>query len=335
VDEAGLGRRTLSHDSLRFREHAPAPHLPLQVVPSLSTRFVARLTRGRQAWQRWPPWAKAVVIVAVLLLIGAIANAANNSSSNRRVATPVPATRAEELAPPDTLPTTTTQAADEEGTIDPTAASAQPPTSAAPPPAPANACRADPLANVYHPARLRIVQACATVTGTVMSVRPEDDGDVHFDLSVDSTLVNAANISRQHGWLVIEVVPADEPGCIPGQSPRPASGTYDYGICTGANVTTPTIGQEVTVTGPYVLDSAHGWMEIHPAWAISTGTGGATQRPALAPTPTPANAPKPSTNVVHPGAFCSPQGAHGVTSAGTPMICTTSLTDPRARWRAG
>lgn len=38
--------------------------------------------------------------------------------------------------------------------------------------------------------------------------------------------------------------------------------------------------------------------------------------------------------VVTPGAFCSPEGATGVTSAGTPMVCTTTATDSRARWRA-
>lgn len=38
--------------------------------------------------------------------------------------------------------------------------------------------------------------------------------------------------------------------------------------------------------------------------------------------------------VVHPGAFCSPEGATGVTSKGTPMICKTTATDSRARWRS-
>jgi hypothetical protein len=48
-------------------------------------------------------------------------------------------------------------------------------------------------------------------------------------------------------------------------------GTYDYGICTGADLPAPSIGQSIVVTGPYVLDAAHGWMEIHPAWAIGSG----------------------------------------------------------------
>lgn len=57
--------------------------------------------------------------------------------------------------------------------------------------------------------------------------------------------------------------------------------------------------------------------------------------PAPAPKPAPAPAPKPApAGVVHPGAFCSPQGAVGVTSAGTAMVCKPSATDNRARWRA-
>ncbi|MFI1967909.1 hypothetical protein BLA24_22125 [Streptomyces cinnamoneus] len=37
--------------------------------------------------------------------------------------------------------------------------------------------------------------------------------------------------------------------------------------------------------------------------------------------------------VVHPGAFCSPQGATGVTTKGTPMTCAPS-TGGRNRWRS-
>ena len=32
----------------------------------------------------------------------------------------------------------------------------------------------------------------------------------------DATAVDRV-LSQQHGWLVIEIVPADEPGCVPGQ----------------------------------------------------------------------------------------------------------------------
>jgi hypothetical protein len=37
---------------------------------------------------------------------------------------------------------------------------------------------------------------------------------------------------------------------------------------------------------------------------------------------------------VHAGAFCSGAGSTGVTSTGRPMVCKTTNTDRRLRWRA-
>ena len=37
--------------------------------------------------------------------------------------------------------------------------------------------------------------------------------------------------------------------------------------------------------------------------------------------------------VVHPGSLCAPAGATGRTAAGTAMVCRTTATDARARWR--
>ncbi len=133
-------------------------------------------------------------------------------------------------------------------------------------------CRqGNPLANVYHPYRLKVRKACLTVVGTVAYIRREDDGDVHVDLKLlpsENHLLNAYNDSQQYGQLVTELVPADQPGCTPGQAPRPAHGSYDYGICTGADIHVPPLGTLVKETGPYVLDADHGWMEIHPIWRI-------------------------------------------------------------------
>jgi outer membrane biosynthesis protein TonB len=62
-----------------------------------------------------------------------------------------------------------------------------------------------------------------------------------------------------------------------------------------------------------------------------------THKPAPKPT-TKKPAPKPTTKApagfVHPGAFCSPEGAFGKTSKGTLMRCTFKSGDIRARWRA-
>jgi hypothetical protein len=270
-----------------------------------------------------------LVAAALLLLVVVTAACSSNASMKTR------ATSRQRVTATSGLRTTTTTGADDEGSIDPTAATTPPPVASVPALQPAaTACRPDPLANVYHPYRLRVVDRCATVTGTVASVRVEDDGDVHFDLALDpqyANLLTPGNVSQQHGWLVIEIVPADRPGCPVGQAPRPATGTYNYGTCTGANVATPIFGGHVAVTGPYVIDLHHGWSEIHPAWSVGAPGAPTPPTPFIAPTTTPP--PATGTNIVHPGSFCAPAGANGVTTAGTRMICGPA-SDGRNRWHA-
>jgi hypothetical protein len=69
--------------------------------------------------------------------------------------------------------------------------------------------------------------------------------------------------------------------------------------------------------------------------APTTSGGGGGRASTAAPGSSSASAPSPggATQIVHPGAFCSPEGARGVTSDGTPMTCKTSATDARDRWR--
>jgi hypothetical protein len=52
-----------------------------------------------------------------------------------------------------------------------------------------------------------------------------------------------------------------------------------------------------------------------------------------APAPTPTAPPAPGTRVVHPGAFCAPPGATGVTNVGTAMVCGPA-SDGRNRWHS-
>ena len=51
------------------------------------------------------------------------------------------------------------------------------------------------------------------------------------------------------------------------------------------------------------------------------------------PTPKPTKTTSPTRKGVHPGAFCSPEGARGTTSAGTAMRCTRKAGEDQARWR--
>jgi hypothetical protein len=92
-------------------------------------------------------------------------------------------------------------------------------------------------------------------------------------------------------------------------------------------------------------------MSLPAAKAIALGGAPVYQPPVTAPrpapiakpTPTPAPkspapkpAPQPPTTVdgVHPGAFCSPEGALGHTVKGTLMRCSFKAGQSRARWRA-
>lgn len=67
--------------------------------------------------------------------------------------------------------------------------------------------------------------------------------------------------------------------------------------------------------------------------APATGPASVEPSPPLAPSP-PAPDPGPDARVVHPGAFCTPPGATGISSTGKPMLC--SLTKGgKYRWTAG
>lgn len=121
---------------------------------------------------------------------------------------------------------------------------------ASPPPSPY--CRGgEPLAGVYHPERLDLKSRCRVATGVVQRVVFEPfDGDVHIELRLDEPyrgLLSRGNEQRD-GNLIVEVIPQDR-----------------------STVPIPAIGERVSVAGPWVEDTAHDWMEIHPAWWISSG----------------------------------------------------------------
>ncbi len=125
-----------------------------------------------------------------------------------------------------------------------------------------SACDATLWNHVYHPQRLNILDACKTVTGVIESVKVEPDGDYHIRLRLDSPfsqLVNQENIDKQHGDLILE------PICE-----HAVTQTDAVSACSGfaGTIAPPTVGSHVKVTGSYVLDTEHGWMEIHPVTSI-------------------------------------------------------------------
>jgi hypothetical protein len=114
--------------------------------------------------------------------------------------------------------------------------------------------------------RLKIIQGCVSVTGTLKSARAEKDGDFHIRLRLDpqyNSMVNAKNKSGQRGSLVVE------PICM---NPVKQKDTLSEHVCDGfsQHVYTPDmLRKHVRVTGAYVIDMEHGWNEIHPVTSIT------------------------------------------------------------------
>jgi hypothetical protein len=136
-----------------------------------------------------------------------------------------------------------------------------------------------PLAGVYLPGRLKLVDRCQTVSGTVDCLKAEPDGDVHIRLRLDpqyTRLLLPANdlqtcVNQPGPHLVVEIIPQHPEGIFRTNSADAG------GFITPA---TPNPGDHIAVTGPYVVDTnilhrilyqgrpAENWAEIHPAWAL-------------------------------------------------------------------
>jgi hypothetical protein len=114
--------------------------------------------------------------------------------------------------------------------------------------------------------RLHVLNPCITVTGIIMHARPEKDGDFHVTVNVDPSfkhLLNAKNVSGQHGFLVVE------PVC---ENPVTQPDTVKEGSCNGFSqhlFTQQMVNKHVRITGAYVTDMEHGWNEIHPVTSIT------------------------------------------------------------------
>src|SRR6266581_8316611 len=119
--------------------------------------------------------------------------------------------------------------------------------------------------HVYNPARLQMVKDCVTVSGIVNNVIAEDDGDYHVWFHVDpqyASLLNSANNDYRQGNLLAEIICATT---ITQQDAVLACEGYSNQI-----LPLPNANQNITVTGPYVLDNVHGWMEVHPVYSLSS-----------------------------------------------------------------
>lgn len=119
-------------------------------------------------------------------------------------------------------------------------------------------------AHVYHPQRLVLQGACYAATGVVELARNEPDGDRHVLLKLDAgeeTMLNGTNLAAQHGDLVVE------PVCVDTVTQLDAVQAC-AGAPTPAGLQLLVIGHRVRVTGDWVLDQQHGWMELHPVFSV-------------------------------------------------------------------
>lgn len=109
------------------------------------------------------------------------------------------------------------------------------------------------LDGVWRPARLHLLDPCRHIAGRVMTVHGEQDGDLHVKVLLDPaqrSLLAAGNRARQHGWLVVELMPRDA-GHLP----------------------VPHLGDRMEATGAWVTDLPHAWNELHPVWSQALNGG--------------------------------------------------------------
>jgi hypothetical protein len=120
------------------------------------------------------------------------------------------------------------------------------------------------MKHVYKPNRLVEKKGCITVTGVIVKKIKEGDGDFHVRLKLDpgqgGGLINSKNTRVQGGNLVFEpicVLPVTQ------KSAKKACRRWKQ------RISLPNKGDRIEVTGIHMLDTEHGWLEIHPVTKIT------------------------------------------------------------------
>ena len=119
------------------------------------------------------------------------------------------------------------------------------------------------MKHVYHPDRLQEAKGCVTVRGIIKKKIKEGDGDFHVRLLLDDDqpedLINDKNKTVQHGFLVFEPICVNK---VTQKSAMKACKNFHQ------KISLPNVGDHVSVTGIHMLDTEHGWLEIHPVTKI-------------------------------------------------------------------
>jgi hypothetical protein len=139
-------------------------------------------------------------------------------------------------------------------------------------------CQTSLWKHVYHGTfstakdRLKVLEPCTTITGTIVKALAEKDGDYHIRVKLDpqfASMLNSVNKqplnhSGQGGYFVVE------PMCA---NPVSQTDTVSEKVCDGFKQNlydAKTMkGKHVQVTGAFVTDMQHGWNEIHPVSKIT------------------------------------------------------------------
>jgi hypothetical protein len=126
-------------------------------------------------------------------------------------------------------------------------------------------CRSGPPeAGIHNPDRLTVLDPCRHAEGVAVDVAHEDDGDYHVWFRPDpgyEYLLNAENHFQAKPAMLAEITP----DCPAATNPPDAQSAAR---CPKSTLPIPKLGDHIALDGPWVLDTDHGWREIHPVDSI-------------------------------------------------------------------
>jgi hypothetical protein len=117
---------------------------------------------------------------------------------------------------------------------------------------------------VHTPDRLQVLDRCKHAEGTVVDVALEGDGDYHVWFRPDAgyeALLNAQNHFQAQPAMLAEITPNCDLAGFPADAQSAAH-------CPKTTFPIPSLGDHIAIDGPWVLDTDHGWREIHPVNSI-------------------------------------------------------------------